>query len=109
MAYDQATQWLLDQMHDDRLPIWRRIDIAKFLIESRPEAFRGQRRNMTVIVIEGAAPNHPISISFTLPGTSPFALGHGTSVQGYDRDSGVARVITIKEEQKTDDTPVRLN
>jgi hypothetical protein len=110
MAYDQATQWLLDQMHDPNLPLHRRIDIAKFLIESRPEEFKGQRRAYTVIVIEGATPNTPVTVTFTLPGTSPFALGHGCSVQGYDRDSGVARVITIKEqEQTTDDAPARLN
>jgi hypothetical protein len=74
MAYDQATQWLLDQMHNPDLNIWRRIEIAKFLIESRPEAFRGQRRNYTTIVIEGATPNAPVNITFTLRGRSPFEL-----------------------------------
>jgi hypothetical protein len=95
MPYDPGTQFLLDQMHDPNQPLHRRIDIAKFLIESRPEEFRGQRRNMTVIVIEGATPNAPVTVSFTLPGTSPFAIGHGVSVQGYDRDTGVARVTVI--------------
>jgi hypothetical protein len=71
MAYDPATQWLLDQMHNPQMPIWRRIEIAKFLIESRPEEFKGQRRHYTTIVIEGAVSNAPLSITF--PGTSPFA------------------------------------
>jgi hypothetical protein len=37
--YDPATQWLLDQMHDPKMPLWRRIDIAKFLIEKYPHEF----------------------------------------------------------------------
>ena len=86
MAYDQATQWLLDQMHDPHVSLWRRIEIAKFLIESRPEAFRGQRRDFITIIINGLsaeqdAPrlgdNHKLNITLTLLGQSPFAEDHG--------------------------------
>jgi hypothetical protein len=70
--YDQATQWLLDQMHDPKMPIWHRIEIAKFLIESRPEEFRGPRRDFTTIIIEGTVPNAPVNITLTIPGQSPF-------------------------------------
>jgi hypothetical protein len=75
MPYDQATQWLLDQMHDPKMPIWRRIEIAKFLIESRPEQFKGQRRDFITIVIEGPTPNTPVNVTLTLPGQSPFEHG----------------------------------
>jgi hypothetical protein len=110
MAYDQATQWLLDQMHDPNLPLHRRIDIAKFLIESRPEEFKGQRRSYTTIVIEGPTPNTPVTITFTLPGQSPFELGYGYSVEGMS--NGIARVTIVGADTDhivEDHSPARLN
>jgi hypothetical protein len=56
--YDAGTQFLLDTMHDPRVPIWRRIECAKFLIESQPHEFNGRaqwvrdQRDDSVVVIK---------------------------------------------------------
>jgi hypothetical protein len=63
--YDPATQWLLDQMHDPKVSLWRRIDIAKFLIETQPHEFnvrwvQDPEAPMITIIIGGiAAEQHP--------------------------------------------------
>jgi hypothetical protein len=38
--YDAGTQFLLDTMHDPRVPLWRRIECAKFLLDKHPNEFR---------------------------------------------------------------------
>ena len=37
---DQATQWLLDKMHDPHVSLRHRIECAKTLLEIHPEEFR---------------------------------------------------------------------
>ena len=66
--YDTATQWLLDQMHDPKVSLWRRIDIAKFLIETQPHEFNVRLRNdpdapVVRIIIQGIGEATPIEPS----------------------------------------------
>jgi hypothetical protein len=39
MAYDPATQWLLDKMHDPHVSLRHRIECAKTLLELHPQEF----------------------------------------------------------------------
>jgi hypothetical protein len=58
--YDDATQWLLDQMHDPKVLLRHRIECAKILIETNPDEFNVRARwindpdaHVIKIVIEG--------------------------------------------------------
>jgi hypothetical protein len=58
--YDPATQFLLDTMHDPSVSLWRRIEIAKFLIETQPHEFnvrwvQDPEAPMITIIIGGIA------------------------------------------------------
>ena len=65
MAYDPATQWLLDTMHDPKVSLRHRIDCAKTLLEIHPQEFnvrwvQDPDAPMIKIIIEGiSAEQHP--------------------------------------------------
>jgi hypothetical protein len=57
MAYDRATQWLLDQMHDPKVSMRHRIECAKTLLEVHGHKFDDVRwirdpRDETVVTIK---------------------------------------------------------
>jgi hypothetical protein len=62
--YDEATE-CLNTMHNPRVPMWRRIDIAKFLIETHPEEFRTRwvqdpdAPTITIVIGGISAEQHP--------------------------------------------------
>jgi hypothetical protein len=67
MAYDEATQWLIDRMHDPKVSMYHRTKIAKFLMQLLGPAFRerepwpGEAR---IIIQIGGLPEHAsVSVS----------------------------------------------
>ena len=65
---DQATQWLLDKMHDPHVSLRHRIECAKTLLEIHPEEFRirwvrdpRDESVVTLKVVDGGIPaeQHP--------------------------------------------------
>jgi hypothetical protein len=61
MAYDEATQWLIDRMHDPKVSMYHRTEIAKFLMQLLGPAFRerepwpGEAR---ITIVIGGLPEH---------------------------------------------------
>jgi hypothetical protein len=65
--YDAATQWLLDRMHDPKVSMYHRTEIAKFLMQLLGPAFKerepwpGEAR---ITIVIGGLPEHAsVSVS----------------------------------------------
>jgi hypothetical protein len=61
---DQATQWLLDQMHDPKVSLRHRIEIAKTLLELHPHEYNirwvhGTDEPTIKVIIEGIPAEQP--------------------------------------------------
>jgi hypothetical protein len=62
---DQATQWLLDQMHDPKVSLRHRVEIAKTLLELHPHEYNirwvhGTDEPTIKVVIEGIGAGNTI-------------------------------------------------
>ena len=77
---DQATQWLLDQMHDPRVSLRHRIDIAKTLLELHPHEYNirwvhGTDEPTIKVIIEGMPPGTPPANRHIRSGVNEHDLG----------------------------------
>jgi len=105
---DQATQWLLDKMHDPHVSLRHRIECAKTLLEIHPEEFRirwvrdpRDESVVTLKVVDGGIPaeQHPPRLAD--PDQNHIADNHSPARLNYSFGCALRGLETIRETGRT--------